>query len=57
MPEGADQNINWETPSGRLIRKFVATLPKDRPIVLNIFGSTGYDVPDERNSLRELNKP
>lgn len=40
MPEGADQNINWETPSGRLIRKFIATLPKDRPIVLNVFGST-----------------
>lgn len=40
MSQGSDQDINWETPAGRLLRKFIAGLSKERPIVLNVFGST-----------------
>lgn len=31
--------INWSTPAGQLLEKFLATLPKDRPIRLTLFGS------------------
>jgi hypothetical protein len=39
MSQGSDQDINWETAAGRLLRKFIAGLSKDHPIVLNVFGS------------------
>jgi hypothetical protein len=39
MSQGAAQDLNWETPGGRLLRRFVAGLPQERPIVLNVFGS------------------
>jgi hypothetical protein len=39
MSQGTSQSLNWEAPGGRLLKKFIAGLPKDRPIVLNVFGS------------------
>lgn len=31
--------VNWATPAGQLLRKFLATLPKDRPFHLTLYGS------------------
>jgi hypothetical protein len=39
MSQGTPQNLNWDAPGGRLLKKFIAGLPKDRPVVLNVFGS------------------
>jgi hypothetical protein len=35
-----DQILNWDTPNGHLLKSFIDQLPQDRPIVLNVFGST-----------------
>ena len=40
MSESPDQILNWETPNGQLLKSFIEKLPQDRPIVLNVFGST-----------------
>jgi hypothetical protein len=40
MSESSLQILNWDAPNGALLKKFIAELPQDRPIVLNIFGST-----------------
>jgi hypothetical protein len=40
MPESSVQILNWDAPNGRLLRKFIDGLPQDRPLVLNVFGST-----------------
>jgi hypothetical protein len=40
MSESNREILNWDAPNGRLLRKFIDGLPKDRPIVLNVFGST-----------------
>lgn len=31
--------INWDTPSGELLRKFLAVLPKDRRFSITLYGS------------------
>lgn len=31
--------INWETPSGKLLKKFLALLPKDRHFQITLYGS------------------
>ena len=31
--------VNWDTPAGRALRQFVATLPQDRPWRLTLYGS------------------
>jgi len=40
MSESTPQILNWDAPNGELLRRFIAGLPKDRPIILNVFGST-----------------
>lgn len=40
MPESSVQILNWDAPNGSLLKKFIEGLPQDRPIVLNVFGST-----------------
>jgi hypothetical protein len=40
MPESTAQILNWDAPNGQLLRRFIDGLPKDRPIILNVFGST-----------------
>ncbi len=40
MSESHDQILNWDTPNGQLLKSFIQKLPQDRPIVLNVFGST-----------------
>ncbi len=40
MSEGNREILNWDTPNGRLLRKFIDGLPRDRAFVLNVFGST-----------------
>jgi hypothetical protein len=40
MSESSLQILNWDGPNGSLLKKFIEGLPQDRPIVLNIFGST-----------------
>ena len=39
MPQGSTQDLDWETPGGRLLKRFIAGLPKGRANVLNVFGS------------------
>jgi len=40
MPESSEKVLNWATPNGELLKSFIEGLPQDRPIVLNVFGST-----------------
>jgi hypothetical protein len=40
MSESPQKILNWEGPNGRLLREFIDGLPRNRPIVLNVFGST-----------------
>jgi hypothetical protein len=40
MYESSLQILNWDAPNGALLKKFIKELPQDRPIVLNVFGST-----------------
>ena len=40
MPESPAQILNWDTPNGQLLKTFIQKLPQDRPIILNVFGST-----------------
>lgn len=40
MSESTAQILNWDAPNGKLLRQFIDGLPKDRPFILNIFGST-----------------
>ena len=30
--------IDWTTPAGQLLQRFLATLPEDRPFHLTLFG-------------------
>jgi hypothetical protein len=40
MSESPIQILNWDAPNGQLLKKFINGLPQDRPLVLNVFGST-----------------
>ena len=40
MSESPEKILNWDAPNGRLLKEFIDGLPQDRPIVLNVFGST-----------------
>jgi len=40
MFESTQEILNWDAPNGRLLKTFIQGLPQDRPIVLNVFGST-----------------
>jgi hypothetical protein len=40
MSESSLQILNWDAPNGALLKKFIQELPQDRPLVLNVFGST-----------------
>ena len=40
MSESNRKVLNWDAPNGRLLLKLINGLPKDRPFVLNVFGST-----------------
>jgi hypothetical protein len=40
MSESTSQILNWDAPNGKLLRQFIAGLPTDRPLILNLFGST-----------------
>jgi hypothetical protein len=40
MSESSPQILNWDAPNGRLLLKLIRGLPKDRPFVINVFGST-----------------
>jgi hypothetical protein len=40
MYDSSLQLLNWDAPNGTLLKKFIKQLPQDRPIVLNVFGST-----------------
>jgi hypothetical protein len=40
MSESNREILNWDAPNGRLLRKLIEGLPKDRPFLLNVFGST-----------------
>ncbi len=40
MSQSHDKILNWDTPNGQLLKTFIEKLPQDRPIVLNVFGST-----------------
>jgi len=40
MSESTEKILNWDSPNGQLLKTFIERLPQDRPIVLNVFGST-----------------
>ena len=43
--------IDWTTPAGRLLEKFLATLPKGRPIHLTLYGSAPLQLTVDRDLL------
>jgi len=43
--------IDWHTPAGALLEKFLATLPKDRPFHLTLYGSAPLQLTVDRQLL------
>src|SRR5580704_16197647 len=43
--------IDWTTPAGRLLKKFLASLPKDRPFHLTLYGSAPLQLTVDRQLL------
>jgi hypothetical protein len=43
--------IDWSTPAGRLLEKFLATLPKDRPFHFTIYGSAPLQLTVDRQLM------
>ena len=43
--------INWETPAGRLLQKFLATLPKERTFHLTLYGSAPLQLTVDRQLM------
>lgn len=43
--------IDWQTPAGLLMEKFLATLPKDRPFHLTLYGSAPLQLTVDRQLL------
>lgn len=45
------EEVDWTTPAGRLLEKFLATLPTDRPFHLTIYGSAPLQLTVDRQLL------
>jgi hypothetical protein len=43
--------INWATPAGRLLEKFLATLPRERHFRLTLFGSAPLQLTVDRQLM------
>ncbi len=43
--------IDWETPTGRLLLEFLATLPADRPFHFTLFGSAPLQLTIDRQLM------
>lgn len=43
--------IDWATPAGELLKRFVAALPADRPFHITVFGSAPLQMTVDRNLL------
>jgi hypothetical protein len=43
--------IDWATPAGQLLRQFLATLPKDRPFHLTLYGSAPLQLTVDRQLM------
>lgn len=43
--------IDWSTPAGRLLEKFLATLPKNRPFHITLYGSAPLQLTVDRQLL------
>src|SRR5262245_11958460 len=43
--------IDWSTPAGQLLQRFMATLPKDRHFHMTVFGSAPLQLTIDRNLL------
>jgi hypothetical protein len=43
--------VDWATPAGRLLQKFLDTLPKDRPFHLTLYGSAPLQLTVDRQLM------
>lgn len=43
--------VDWATPAGDLLRRFLASLPKDRPFHLTLYGSAPLQLTVDRQLM------
>ena len=43
--------VDWTTPAGQLLQTFLATLPKDRPFHLTLYGSAPLQLTVDRHLM------
>ena len=43
--------INWDTPAGQIVRKFLGLLPSDRPFLITLYGSAPLQMTVDRSLL------